>query len=82
MNFNKRSGLLFSIVLVSYVCFVTYKAGEYDQFLIGQLLLAILTLTGFKNSFGINKLKKSEEKTIETTIDIQAEPTTKDEGDF
>ena len=42
----------------------------------------ILTLTGFKNNFGINKTHKTEEKTVETTIDMQSEPTKNDEGEF
>lgn len=79
-SITKVLALLFALVMVGYICFVTYKGGEYDQFLIGQLLLAILTLTGFKNSFGINKLQKNNENQL--VIDSKAEPMKDDEGSF
>ena len=79
-SITKVLALLFSLLLVVYVSFMTYKGGQYDQFLIGQLLLAILTLTGFKNSFGIKKLQGKEE--TQTVVDSKAEPVKDDEGSF
>lgn len=79
-SITKVLALMFALLLVAYICFITYIRGEYDQFLIGQLLVTILTLTGFKNSFGINKLKGKE--TTTTTLDMKAEPVVKDEGVF
>jgi hypothetical protein len=79
-SITKVLALLFAIIMVIYICFVTYKGGEYDQFLIGQLLLAILTLTGFKNNFGINKFQSKDGNTLK--LDSKAEPIIKDEGSF
>lgn len=79
-SITKTIALAITIVLISYIFFTTYKGGSVDQFLIGQLILMILTLTGFKNSFGINKLQKKDEVT--TVLDMKAEPIKNDEGEF
>ena len=79
-SITKTLALMFSLLLIVYISFVTYKGGIYDQFLIGQLLLTILTLTGFKNSFGIKKLQGKDESSV--TMDMKSEPRVKDEGSF
>ena len=82
-SITKSIAVLITLVLVGYICYASYAKLVYDQFLIGQLIVMILTLTGFKNNFGINKLQKGgETPTTETTIDIVTEPTKKDEADF
>jgi len=77
-SITKVLALLFSIVLVVYVCFITYIGGEYDQYLIGQLLLAILTLTGFKNNFGVNKLQGKKEGEKKVVVDTETKPANED----
>jgi len=81
-SITKSIAIIVTFTLLGYIGHTLYQGNEFDQFLIGQLILMILTLTGFKNNFGINKTHKTEEKTVETTIDMQSEPTKNDEGEF
>lgn len=78
-SITKSIAVIMTILLTAYISFITYKGGEYDQFLIGQMIVMILTLTGFKNNFGINKLQKKDESKM---IDIKSEYPIKDEGSF
>jgi hypothetical protein len=68
--------------LVGYIGFATYMQLQYDQFLIGQLIVMILTLTGFKNNFGISKLQSKKEDKSEVVLDVKTEPVKEDEAEF
>lgn len=79
-SITKTIAIIMTIILTSYITFVTYKGGEYDQFLIGQMIVMILTLTGFKNNFGMSKVEKKG--STGTMLDFKSEPSVKDEGSF
>lgn len=79
-SITKFLALVFTFILVGYIIYITIIGGNYDQFLILQLLGAILTLTGFKNSFGVTKLQKNNEN--QTKIDFKSEPKHNDEALF
>jgi hypothetical protein len=81
-SITKSIAVLITIVLVAYIGFATYMKLQYDQFLIGQLIVMILTLTGFKNSFGISKLQAKPEDKKEEVMDIKTEPAKEDEAEF
>ena len=81
-SITKSIAVLITMVLVGYVSLITYKGGEFDQFLIGQLIVMILTLTGFKNNFGISKLQGKKDEKHEVVLDVQTEPAKEDEADF
>jgi len=81
-SITKTIAVLITLVLIAYIGFATYMKLAYDQFLIGQLIVMILTLTGFKNSFGISKLQQKKDAKDEIVLDIQAEPAKEDNAEF
>jgi hypothetical protein len=81
-SITKSIAVLITIVLVAYIGFATYMKLAYDQFLIGQLIVMILTLTGFKNNFGISKLQSKKEEESEVVLDMKTEADIKDEAEF
>jgi hypothetical protein len=81
-SITKSIAVLITFVLVGYIGFATYMKLQYDQFLIGQLIVMILTLTGFKNNFGISKLQSKKDDKSEVVLDVKTEPIKEDEGVF
>ena len=78
-SITKAIAVLMTIVLVVYIGLTSYRGGEFDQFLIGQMIVMILTLTGFKNNFGVSKLQPKPPVKKEIVLNTES---SKDEGDF
>jgi len=78
-SITKAIAILITLLLVTYIALTSYRGGEFDQFLIGQLIVMILTLTGFKNNFGISKLQSKDQ--VKKEVVVKTEPH-KDEGEF
>lgn len=78
-SITKAIAVLMTLVLVTYIGLTSYRGGEFDQFLIGQMIVMILTLTGFKNNFGISKLQSKDQ--VKKEVVIKTEPN-EEEGVF
>lgn len=81
-SITKSIAVAITLLLITYIGYATYKQLVYDQFLIGQLIVMILTLTGFKNNFGISKLQSNSDEKKETVLDIKTEPANQDSAEF
>jgi len=82
-SITKTLAIFFTLILTAYLTFITVTTRIYDEMVIVQLLGTILTLVGYKNSFGFGKSAKSSsviealDQKIEKVVDDK-----KDEANF
>lgn len=82
-SITKTLALLFSAVLTVYIGWVgIYQGVEVDHVLIGELIATVLTLTGFKNNFGINTSRKTDTSQTQASLTRTVDDTDEDEATF
>jgi len=78
------SGSAMVFILFGVSMFIMWEKQEIDHILVGEMMGFVLTLLGYKNSFGFRKKEMKTPEAVETTIDIdhKYEKNVDDEGKF